>query len=164
MIRLAEETDKKELRRIFDSAKAFMDMTGNPDQWPKGSPYDDEIADEIEKRRMHILYDEDGAYGAFIMFDTPDPTYAVVYDGQWKNDGPYRTIHRVASDHTRRGVFGEIMEYASGYAEHIRMDTYKDNAVMQHVLENHGFERRGIIHLLNGSPRIAYEWEKEQDA
>ena len=111
-----------------------------------------------------VLFDEGGAYGAFIMFDTPDPTYAVIYDGQWKYDGPYRTIHRVASDHTRGGVFREIMEYASRDAEHIRMDTYRDNTVMQHVLEKAGFERRGTIHLLNGSPRIAYEWEKRADA
>ncbi|MBQ9827746.1 MAG: N-acetyltransferase [Lachnospiraceae bacterium] len=164
MIRPAAASDKTELRRIFDSAKEFMDMTGNPDQWPKGSPYDDEIADEIERGRMHVLYDEDGTYGAFIVFDTPDPTYAVIEDGAWKHDGPYRTIHRVASDHTRRNVFGEIMAFASRDAEHIRMDTYKDNTVMQHVLEKFGFERRGIIHLQNGSPRIAYEWEKDTDA
>jgi hypothetical protein len=28
---------------------------------------------------------------------------------------------------------------------------------MQHVVEKHGFSRRGIIFLANGDPRIAYE-------
>jgi hypothetical protein len=28
---------------------------------------------------------------------------------------------------------------------------------MQHVVEKHGFSRRGIIYIADGTPRIAYE-------
>ncbi len=160
MIRKARDFDKRQLRRIFDTAKEFMDNTGNPNQWPKGSPFDDEILSEIDKGRLYILYDNKGYYGAFIMFDTPDPTYEVIEEGKWNWEGPYRTIHRVASDHTRKGVFSQIMEFAAKDTDHIRMDTYKDNKVMQHVLSKHGFKYSGIIRLANGSPRLAYEWDK----
>jgi hypothetical protein len=29
---------------------------------------------------------------------------------------------------------------------------------MQHVVEKHGFQRRGIIYIADGTPRIAYEY------
>lgn len=29
---------------------------------------------------------------------------------------------------------------------------------MRHLIEKHGFARRGVIHVEDGSPRIAYEF------
>ena len=41
------------------------------------------------------------------------------------------------------------------------MDTHRDNAVMQHVMEKNGFKKCGIIYLLSGDPRVAYQWHRE---
>ena len=43
--------------------------------------------------------------GAFVFFIGEEPTYRIIEDGAWIDDGPYGTIHRVASDGTERGIF-----------------------------------------------------------
>ena len=74
----------------------------------------------------------------------------------WESDAPYGTIHRIASC-GRGGVFEACLAYCLGITRHLRIDTHHDNKVMQHVVEKHGFTRRGIIYIADGSPRIAYE-------
>ena len=44
-----------------------------------------------------------------------------------------------------------------GDCESLRADTHVDNKVMQHLLESEGFTRCGIIHVEDGTPRIAYQ-------
>jgi len=39
----------------------------------------------------------------------------------------------------------------------IRIDTHRDNAIMQHNIEKHGFTYCGIIYLANGDERLAYQ-------
>jgi len=39
----------------------------------------------------------------------------------------------------------------------IRIDTHKDNRIMQHNIEKHGFTYCGIIYLANGDERLAYQ-------
>jgi predicted GNAT family N-acyltransferase len=46
--------------------------------------------------------------------------------------------------------------------DNIRIDTHADNAKMQALLEEHGFEKCGTIYVHDGisehSPRIAYQY------
>ena len=49
------------------------------------------------------------------------------------------------------------MRYLEGITDNIRIDTHKDNKIMQGLLERHGFSYCGIIYLLNGAPRLAYQ-------
>ena len=46
--------------------------------------------------------------------------------------------------------------FARERINHIRIDTHEDNKIMQRAIARQGFSRCGIIHLANGSPRIAY--------
>ena len=39
----------------------------------------------------------------------------------------------------------------------VRADTHADNKIMQHLLEENGFTKCGIIHVEDGTPRIAYQ-------
>ena len=94
--------------------------------------------------------------GVFYFVIGPDPTYSVIEDGGWLSDEPYGTIHRIASDGSG-GLFSAVLKFCRSRIGHIRIDTHHDNRVMQHVVEKHGFSRRGIIFLANGDPRIAYE-------
>ncbi len=87
-----------------------------------------------------------------------DPTYAVIEDGAWISDEPYGVIHRVANNGTIKGMFSEVFGFCHQKINHLRIDTHDDNKIMQHVVEKHGFQRCGIIHLQNGDPRIAYEY------
>ena len=52
------------------------------------------------------------------------------------------------------------MDYAFSRSDSIKIDTHKDNAVMQHQLEKYGFKRCGIIFLENGEDRIAYQMKR----
>ena len=75
-------------------------------------------------------------------------------DGSWLSDAPYGTIHQVASDGTIHGFFSQIVDYCWAQIPHLRVDTHADNQIMQHLIRKNGFEQRGIIYVLNHSPRI----------
>ena len=98
---------------------------------------------------------ETGNPNAFIIGE--DPTYLQIDDGSWLSDAPYGTIHQVASDGTIHGFFSQIVDYCWAQIPHLRVDTHADNQIMQHLIQKNGFERRGIIYVLNHSPRIAFE-------
>ena len=38
-----------------------------------------------------------------------------------------------------------------------RQDTHRDNHILQHILKKHGFQYCGIIYLLNGDERLAFQ-------
>ena len=85
----------------------------------------------------------------------------MVEGGSWKSDRPYGTIHRIASDGSKRAVFKECIEYARETYNHLRVDTHEDNGPMQKVILENGFTYQGIIYIEDGTPRLAYEWIEE---
>ena len=42
-------------------------------------------------------------------------------------------------------------------AGNLRIDTHRDNVIMRHVIDLYGFTYCGIIYLLNGDERLAYQ-------
>ena len=70
---------------------------------------------------------------------------------------PYGTIHRLASTGDHRGVASEVIAWCLEHCESLRADTHADNKIMQHLLEKNGFARCGIIHVEDGTPRVAYQ-------
>jgi len=40
---------------------------------------------------------------------------------------------------------------------HLRIDTHRDNKIMQHNLTKHGFSYCGVIYLASGDERLAYQ-------
>ena len=55
------------------------------------------------------------------------------------------------------GIFSTIIDYAASRYSHLRIDTHRDNRIMQHLIEKHGFTYCGIIWLDDGTERLAYE-------
>ena len=55
----------------------------------------------------------------------------------------------------------EILHYAELFYDELRIDTHKDNIVMQRAVLRGEFQYCGIIHLANGDPRLAYQWSRE---
>lgn len=47
---------------------------------------------------------------------------------------------------------------ASFFPPNVRVDTHANNTTMQRLIEKSGFKKCGIIHVRDGSPRIAYHW------
>ena len=70
---------------------------------------------------------------------------------------PYGTLHRLASAGENKGIGKAVVEWCLEHCESLRADTHADNKVMQHLLESEGFTRCGIIHVEDGTPRIAYQ-------
>lgn len=158
MIRLAEKTDLPEILKIYEHARAFMEQTGNPNQWGKHNPPEFTLWDDIEKHQLYVCEEAGELYGVFALIEGEDATYLVIEQGEWMSDAPYATIHRIASGGTKRGVFKECVDFCKSRHSHLRIDTHKDNQVMQQCIEKAGFKRCGIIYLANKSPRIAYEY------
>ena len=70
----------------------------------------------------------------FVLRGGADPTYDIIYDGKWPNDKPYATIHRIASSGEATGIMHTALQYALTLYDNIRIDTHRDNLVMQHLL------------------------------
>lgn len=96
-------------------------------------------------------------HGVFSFIIGEDPTYAHIENGSWLNEKPYGTIHRMASDGTRRGMLRECLDYCRNLIPEIRMDTHEKNFSMQRACEHLGFQRCGVIYVADGTPRIAYQ-------
>ena len=134
-----------------------MANTGNPSQWGNKFPLESQIRKDIENRQFYVAETSKGICGAFALIIGPDPTYAKIEDGQWLSESEYGTIHRVAGNGTARGVFEAVIRFCEQRIQHLRIDTHNDNKIMQHLIEKHGFSRRGIIYTANGSARIGFE-------
>ncbi|MBQ6947794.1 MAG: N-acetyltransferase [Clostridia bacterium] len=158
MIRPATFEDIPAILRIFDIARSFMRENGNPTQWI-GYPAEEHVRADIAKGACYVL-DDQGVHAVFSLFSDPDPTYKYIEDGAWPNEAPYGTIHRIASDGTRRGVVRQAVDFALQFHSVLRCDTHKDNLPMQRALIGAGFVRCGIIYLENGDPREAF-WRGE---
>ena len=163
-IRQANMADLPRVMPLFERAKAFMRAHGNATQWVNGYPSEALMRGEIEAGHCFVCEDEEGdAVGTFCYIEGVDPTYLKIYDGSWLNDEPYGVVHRLASSGKRPGIGEACFRWAFRRRDNIRVDTHRDNIVMQRLLAKLGFSRRGIIYLANGSERIAYHWTRAID-
>ena len=158
MFRGAVRSDLDRILKIYAHARQAMADSGNPTQWGDSYPPQEMLEEDIDSNRLfvYVVNGELEAVFAFIL--GADPTYKVIENGAWLNDTlPYGTIHRLASAGKRKGVASAVIEWCLEHCESLRADTHADNKIMQHLLEKNGFTRCGIIHVADGSPRIAYQ-------
>lgn len=159
-VALANPSDLGRIEEIYAYARVFMENNGNPNQWGKNYPPVAQLRQDIDERKLFIITDEQTIHGVFYFWVGEDTTYIRI-EGSWRWDRPYGTIHRIASDGSG-GILRTAVNFAKRKIDHLRMDTHEDNHVMQAALEKLGFSRRGIIHLEDGSPRIAYDFHKTE--
>ena len=155
-VRNATRDDLERVLQIYEKARAYMQSTGNPDQWGVLYPPQKLVEQDIDEENLFVLVDEGEIYGVFAFFPEGDTVYDNI-DGAWLNDLPYAAIHRVASAGTRRGVLGDCVAFCLTLSKNLKIDTHTDNKIMQHQLKKAGFIECGIIHLDNGEPRIAFQ-------
>lgn len=155
IVRKAAAKDLKRIEEIYAYARAFMVETGNPHQWGQNHPPREQLVLDMGEENLYVLENETGIHGVFFFLIGDDPTYAAI-DGAWHSDTSYGTIHRIAGDGSG-GILAAAVAFAKQRIDHIRIDTHEDNKVMQRALAKQGFRRCGIIHIADGSPRIAYD-------
>ncbi len=157
MIRNAIESDLLEIKSIVAKARELMKSSGNVNQWVDGYPSSEVLLSDICSGNAYLLLRENKVVAYFAMTDGPEPTYNLITKGSWLNDDNYGVLHRIASNGEAKGVFKEILLYASEHYSNIRIDTHHDNKIMQRLLEQNGFVYCGVIFLADGSPRLAYQ-------
>ena len=158
MFRGAVRGDLEQILKIYAHAREVMAENGNPTQWGSGYPTRELLEDDIDTNRLFVYMVNGHMEAVFAFILGADPTYAVIEDGQWLNDTlPYGTIHRLASAGKCKGVATAVIAWCLEHCESLRADTHADNKIMQHLLEKNGFARCGIIHVADGTPRIAYQ-------
>lgn len=146
------------IMQLLECGRQKMRADGNSEQWTNGNPRQSLIEDDIMKGNSYILEEEGKAVATFAFIEGPDITYNNIYEGKWKeNTLPYHVIHRMASLHGTHGVFKDILKYCFERCNNIRIDTHRQNSIMRNALSKYGFEYCGIIYLLDGAERLAYQ-------
>ena len=157
-IRQATTADIPCLQILFAIGRRFMAATGNPHQWAPDYPGVALLQADIDSGDSYVVYrSDDSIVAAFVLRGGIDPTYHDIYEGAWLNDAPYATIHRIVSSGEEHGIFDFVMNFALQHYDTVRIDTHRDNVVMQHLLDKAGFRYCGIIHCWNGDERLAYQ-------
>ncbi len=158
-IRKTKMQDMDKVMAIYAYARQFMAQTGNPNQWGTTKPQRDWIVKDIEQGNSYVCVENGEIVATFFYNMAPDPTYVHIYDGEWLNDKAYGVIHRIASAGTVKGAGSFCINWAFEQCGNLKIDTHKDNVVMQHTLEKNGFVYCGIIYLEDGDPRMAFQKE-----
>lgn len=154
MIREAELKDLDRIEEIYSYARGFMKANGNPTQWGDTYPRHSVLLEDIVKRRLYVI-ENDEIDAVFVCEVSEDETYSFI-EGEWKDDGVYSVIHRIASREGFHGALKEAIAFASTLAPAVRVDTHKDNKIMNSALIKAGFAFCGIIYTYDNTPRNAY--------
>lgn len=155
-IRNAADNDLPRISDIYAYARRFMAEHNNPHQWGLTKPSLNDLKDDIRLGNLYVVESSDRICGVFAFIIGPDPTYKMIYDGNWNYEHPYGTIHRIAGDGSG-GILQTCVNYCQQRIPYLRIDTHEDNYVMQNAIAKAGFSRCGIIYIADGTPRIAYD-------
>lgn len=159
---------------VIGAAKLIMRRSGNNSQWTNGYPSESVIESDISRNGGYVIEDEGRIVAYFAFLPSPEPTYENIYPdishrdddiikpcsdntGAWLNDDSYYVIHRLASLPEAHGVFDAVIEWTFSHCKTLRIDTHRDNSIMQHNLIKHGFTYCGIIYLASGDERMAFQ-------
>ena len=160
-IKLCTINEIDKIMNIYDVGRNFMRDTGNLNQWINGYPQRELVIEDIRLNKLYGVYENCELIAVFMMSLDSDPTYEEIYDGSWLNNEKYAVIHRIATLVHGKGVAKACYDYALSKCNNLRIDTSKENLVMQRSLQKNGFKYCGVIYLLNGDPRLAYQKIKD---
>ena len=153
-----EELDQ--VMEIYAYARKFMAEHGNATQWGQTKPARELVLEDIIRGDSYVCVEAGQIAAVFFYQKGVDPTYITIYDGAWKNDLAYGVVHRIASAGTVKGAGSFCLNWAFEQCGNLKIDTHRNNIVMQNLLKKNGFEYCGIIHLADGDERLAYQKEK----
>ena len=135
---------------IVRDAVQFLHDSG-VNQWQDGYPNEEVLKSDIAAGKSYVLTDGGKVVGMVALSFLPDHCYDDI-TGAWLNDEPYAVIHRSAVSSSVRGrgcgrlLYEECEKLASanGY-KNIRVDTHRDNLVMNSMLTKYGYKMCGTI-------------------
>ncbi len=157
IIRKAVSDDTAEILNCYESSHKIMNSIGNTNQWEKGYPNKETIAEDINNDYLFVVTLNNKIVGTFVFFVGIEPAYNEIFNGKWLNNDKYGVIHRVAKKDGNNGILKAITDYCLTITDNLKIDTHKDNLIMRHLLISLGFTECGIIYIRGGKERIAYQ-------
>ncbi|MBR5515805.1 MAG: tRNA (guanosine(46)-N7)-methyltransferase TrmB [Clostridia bacterium] len=162
-IRKAEACELDRIMEIVAQAQEYMKEAGFC-QWDNGYPSRELIEKDIKDENRYVVCHNNTIMASAGLFMGEEPDYKEIYEGEWLNSSPYISIHRICVDNKFKGMGlgGAVVRHCEDIARknnirNIRCDTHEENLSMRRMLEKNGFVYCGIIHLADGSPRVAYQ-------
>lgn len=140
------------MRANFVAARRLMARNGNPNQWGRIYPLDEWVVEDVRLGRAVLLVDHEGrecgerVLAQFTVCTGVEPAYGHI-EGEWLDDDPYVTVHRLVSTGLKPHSASACLEWVLSRYGNVRADTDPHNTAMLHVLEKAGFTRCGLINL-----------------
>ncbi len=160
-IRKSTYEDLDSIMCTYEFARQFMRSNGNAFQWINGYPQIDVIKNDINAQKSYVVVNDDNdILGTFYFAIEEDITYKKIYQGEWLSNNSYGVIHRIASNGKEKGIGKFVFNWCFNQIPNIKIDTHKKNIPMQNLLEKNGFKYCGIIYLLDGDERVAFQKTK----
>lgn len=156
-IRPARLDDHPKMMAMIAHSRSIMRANGNDAQW-EGYPTPETIAEDIESGIGYVIEEDGQVIGSFALLRTPEPTYAYIENGHWLDDStPYGTLHRLACVAGTHDIARDMFDWGEAQMASIRVDTHRRNSIMQHIIQQRGYSRCGVVYMNDGSPRDAYQ-------
>lgn len=156
-IKPAKEIQVDQIMKLYARARTFMAEHGNPAQWPSSYPPEDLIKYDIQEQHLFVCMAEAKIVAVFYYCMGEDPDYREIREGAWLNEDVYGVVHRITSDGTVPGAGSFCLEWAWNQCHNLKIDTHRDNRIMQNLLKKNGFQYCGLIRGRDGGERLAYQ-------
>lgn len=141
----ANRTQLTRIMEIIEDGRRALNKMGL-NQWQDGYPSIEDIETDIEKQMSYVLIEEYTIIGTVALDPYGEPAYDKLFDGQWRFNTPYLTIHRMAmAEHAAaKGIGTQLLQHIEQIAidkgiSQIRLDTHEDNVIMQRVAIKNGY-------------------------
>lgn len=154
-IRRTTIADIDDVMSIYDYARSRMRASGNSTQWVNGYPSREVLVRDIASGNSYVLERDNILAGVFTFIIGSEQTYDVI-DGEWPDNEPYGTIHRIAAAPGVKGIVDSCLDFCKSSGVNIRV-THADNAAMLGWIAKRGFTYCGIIRVEDGTPRRAFQ-------
>ena len=155
--------DVDDIMKIIKQAQEYL-KSQQVMQWQNNYPNIQVVEQDIKEQNGYVIEDDGDVIGTVTLSFDGESTYDKIYEGQWLSDLPYGVVHRIAihEEHKGKGISSIIMDNIVKMChdrsiKSIRVDTHEANKSMKKLLQKTGFKYCGIIYLLDGSKRLAYE-------
>lgn len=146
-------SDMNIIQSLIKDAQAYLKQNG-VDQWQDGFPSVEVLEEDIKLRTSFLFCKNKIPVAFFVVSFDREEEYHHSLEGSLKLEGEYATIHRTAVSAQERsgGISHFLFDFAMYYAyingfEIMRIDTHKDNRIMQHIISREGFDYVELITL-----------------
>jgi len=163
LLRKTTPEDIWQVMKIINEGKAYLFENG-VDQWQNGYPNENVIAKDIENGYSYVLTSQEEIIGTIALSFDGEPYYDIIREGAWLSNDAFLVIHRMAITQRLRhtNAATEMLHLAEQLCEEkavcsIKIDTHKDNKIMQNFIKKNGFNYCGIVTLGSEGERLAFE-------